>query len=469
MLFNSFVFFVFAAIFYTVWPLCRENPIRRWVWIGLCSSVFYGWWSWKYLPLMVFTASMDFLAGLLIYRFPKYRKLFLWGSILSNLGILATFKYSKFFYENVASFFSLFGVELNLDWPAFVLPVGISFYTFQSMSYTIDVYRGEKPTRNFLHFYSFVSLFPQLVAGPIERAHHLLDQLKTWRKATAQEEWTGFTWIVKGFFKKVVIADNLAVIVNASFGQANIYPSAPFWWITMIMFAFQIYCDFSGYTDVARGLAKFMGYDLRENFRHPYSAMGFKDFWSRWHISLSTWFRDYVYIPLGGNKKGEVRSQINMWVTMIVSGIWHGANWTFLIWGALHAFYLQVERWSRWPQKLARMRFGFVMTPILIFVSVLIAWVFFRATSLTQALAVLKSMFSDWQWSLGPMNSFLSGRILACLVIIILWEILNFLREQFAISYLPKTMKGQAILFFFMIVFCFLFFGPGQDFIYFQF
>ena len=391
---------VFAVLFFALWRLCPKTPSVRWILLVLASFVFYGWWDWRFLFLLIFNGLIDYYAALGIENHPGRKKLFLTLSIAGNIGALAVFKYAGFVLENLNGLFAL--LHLNTAVPVITLPmvVGISFYTFQSMSYTIDVYRGEmKPTRNIFHFFAYLSMFPQLVAGPIIRASYLLPQLLEHRNATPEEKWEGTRLVVHGYFKKVVVADNIAPVVNLAFAQSDMVYSSPYWWVIMTLFAFQIYCDFSGYSDIARGLARWMGYDFPLNFNHPYIASGFQEFWQRWHISLSTWFRDYVYVPLGGNKNKAGKPSLvsglsNMWITMVISGLWHGAAWNFLIWGALHSFYLTLERLTSWPSRLKQIPFGRFFTTTLGIMQVWVAWVFFRAETFTKAISIVGVMFN---------------------------------------------------------------------------
>ncbi len=309
-----------------VCPAGQKIPQVKWAYLVAASFFFYGWWDWRFLFLILASGFIDYFGALGIQRYPGRRKLFLVLSVLGNVGSLAIFKYSGFIAENIDRFLELLGMSQRLadNIPEFmlILPVGISFYTFQSMSYTIDIYRGKmEPTRNVLHFFAYLSLFPQLVAGPIVRARDLMPQLKKLRPTTEVERWNGFKLIMIGFFKKVVLADNIAPLVNSGFTNIHQTSNSLFWWVMVIGFAFQIYFDFSGYSDIARGLAKWMGLNFRLNFNHPYHSRSLREFWSRWHISLSTWFRDYIYIPLGGGRKGRLNAHIFMWITMVVSGL----------------------------------------------------------------------------------------------------------------------------------------------------
>lgn len=394
MLFNSLVFLIFAALFFALWPLCARGRGRRWGYLVVASFVFYGWWDWRFLFLILASGLLDFWSALGMARRPQWRRALLIVSIIGNVGSLAAFKYIAFFTTSLNGFLSLLG-----DWQVPViqaaLPVGISFYTFQSMSYTIDVYRGKlEPTPNVLHFFAYLALFPQLVAGPIVRAAHLLPQLLDDPRVSEVERWQGLRLIAFGFFKKMVLADNLAPAVNAAFASPAPEPSAPFWWLTVTMFALQIYYDFSGYSDIARGLGKWLGLDFPVNFDHPYMSRGLREFWTRWHISLSTWFRDYVYLPLGGSRLGAARGYLNLWITFLLSGLWHGAGWTFVIWGAIHAAGLSLERLSGWRGRLDRLPGGAAVGWLGTMVFVWVGWVFFRAVSLEQALAILGIMFN---------------------------------------------------------------------------
>ena len=402
MSFSSLAFLIFAAVFFLCWWWARRTNQIRWAYLVVFSFVFYGWWDYRYLALLLSTGMIDFSAALGMTRWPKFRTLFLLLSLTFDLGVLATFKYLDFAIDNVNWGLSAIGLEVTVPLAHLVLPVGISFYTFQSLSYSIDVYRCKlAATRNLLHFFAYLSMFPQLVAGPIMRASDLLPQLCEARTITADQRWDGTRLIVYGFFKKVVVADSLARVVNQAFAT-QVVDSGAFWWMIAVMFAFQIYCDFSGYSDIACGLGRWMGYNFMVNFDHPYIAASFRDFWQRWHISLSTWFRDYVYFPLGGSRRSAVRADVNMWVTMLVSGLWHGASWAFVIWGGIHALCLQVERRTQWPQLLARWPGGRHLSTLFVFIVVCLAWMVFRVGSLRE----LSATSQLWQ----------AGRILGCML-----------------------------------------------------
>ncbi len=476
MLFNSAIFIVFAAIFFGILYLVNRyrNVKLRWVFLVIASFFFYGWWDWRFLFLILASGFIDYFAAFGIQRFPVRKKLFLVLSIVGNVGSLAVFKYSGFIAQNIDAFTRMlgFGTHLYENIPEFmlILPVGISFYTFQSMSYTIDVYKGKlDPVKNIFHFFSYLSLFPQLVAGPIVRARDLLPQLTRFRKTTELERWNGLKLIAIGYFKKVVLADNIAPMVNTAFNNVHHTESTAFWWLAMIGFAFQIYFDFSGYSDIARGLAKWMGFHFRINFNHPYHSKSLREFWTRWHISLSTWFRDYVYIPLGGNRKGKINAQLFMWITMVVSGLWHGASWNFVIWGGIHALFLSFERITKWHKRVEGGPVKEIFAVLFLNFVVLIAWVFFRSDDLDSAWFILDKMFS-----FVPTHDFVVNdaiRLGGYMVILsIVIEVMTRVVPR-PLSFLkPEYRKVVDVLYVSALILAAVFFrGPGNEFIYFQF
>ncbi len=472
MLFNSFEFVLFIALFFAGWPLLKKNPSARWGYLVAASFFFYGWWDWRFLFLILVSGFIDFFAALAMDRWPQARRFLLGLSIFGNVGVLGTFKYFDFFLEAVNAVGGAFGATEPLPMANLVLPIGISFYTFQSMSYTIDVYRGNlRPTNNVLHFFAYLAMFPQLVAGPIVRASDLLPQLASPPRVTEQQRWDGTTLVVFGFFKKVVVADSLAGMVNRAFWTPEPLESAAYWWIIMIMFAFQIYCDFSGYTDIARGLGKWMGYEYPKNFRHPYISTSFREFWTRWHISLSTWFRDYVYIPLGGSRGSESEGMRNMWIAMVVSGLWHGAAWTFVVWGALHALYLSIERVTKWPDKMRTLPGGRHASAVIVFMLVLIAWVYFRALSFGQAQTIIVRLFDLSHWNLARALDLMSGKALLLTALMALRQVyVHLLGEPETETPRFPLPKGlQPALLAGLLTACVFFRGPGEAFIYFQF
>ena len=405
MLFNSTEFLIFLPIvFILYWIVFRKSLAAQNVLILLASYLFYAWWDWRFLFLLLLSTFIDYGFGLLIYKSEKKKKLFLWLSIINNLGILAFFKYYNFFAQSTKDLFSQIGFEAHPYFLNIVLPVGISFYTFHGMSYVFDIYRGKViPTKNYIDYSVFVSFFPLLVAGPIERATHLLPQVQRVRSFSTPQFKDGIKLIVWGFFKKVVVADSIAPIVDEIF-QNHSQHSGLTLAFGAILFSIQIYGDFSGYTDIALGTAKLFGFELITNFKFPYFSRNIAEFWRRWHISLSSWFRDYLYIPLGGSKVSKWKAIRNTFIIFLVSGFWHGANWTYIFWGGLHAvlfiplLVLKVNR-KHVAEDVAAGRI--LPTPkeliqiVTTFLLVTFAWIFFRAESVSLAFSFISRMFSD--------------------------------------------------------------------------
>lgn len=400
MLFNSLEFAIFLPlVFLLYWTVGSHRLKEQNIILLLASYVFYGWWDWRFLSLIIFSSSLDFFISQALSKSHNLtkRKILLWTSILVNLGLLALFKYYNFFVESFVGAFSFLGYPMNISMINIILPVGISFYTFQTLSYTIDVYRGKlTASGKAVDFFAFVSFFPQLVAGPIERASNLLPQFQQRRRFDYAMAVDGLRQILWGLFKKIVIADNCAEIVNEVF-QNHDHISGPVLIWGVILFAFQIYGDFSGYSDIAIGTARLFGFNLMQNFAYPYFSRDIAEFWRRWHISLSTWFRDYLYIPLGGSK-GSLLSKIrNIFIIFIVSGFWHGANWTFIVWGALHAFYylpLMLSNKNRMNTDELKLHGAFYNLKLFFHILITFsltcfAWIFFRAVSLEQAFAFI--------------------------------------------------------------------------------
>lgn len=398
MLFHSNDFLHFLVFFVLAYFLVQWSRLSRNAVIVLGSYVFYGWWDYRFVGLLFLTSVVDYSCGLALGRYASdaVRKLLVAASVLINLGLPATFKYLDFFRESLASQLALFG--LDLDWAplGFVLPVGISFYTFQSLSYVVDVYRRVVPvTRNLVAYLAYVSFFPQLVAGPIERATRLLPQFNQRLSIDPGKVDRGIWLVLWGLFKKVVLADNFAPLADMAFAQEA--PGAPLVVLGTIAFAFQIYCDFSAYSDIARGLANLLGFELMLNFNLPYSATSVRDFWRRWHISLSTWLRDYVYVPLGGNRRGAPRIYLNLGVTMLLAGLWHGAALNFVLWGGWHGLGLIVNRaWTAWGRSRRLPAWGaWSLTTIF----VLYGWLLFRAGSVDQIWQLTTGLA---RWSATP-------------------------------------------------------------------
>ncbi|MFC7000111.1 MBOAT family O-acyltransferase [Rufibacter roseus] len=406
MLFNSIDFALFLPIvFLLYWFVTNKSIWWQNLLIVGASYLFYGWWDWRFLFLIFFSTLVDYGIGLALGNeaHAGKRKALLWVSVLVNLGLLGFFKYYNFFLENFVSAFTLLGRPISGDALHIVLPVGISFYTFQTLSYTIDVYRKKlAPTKDFVSFMAFVSFFPQLVAGPIERATHLLPQFHQPRKFQYRSAVDGMRQILWGLSKKVVVADNCAEFANLTFNHTSDYAGSTLW-LGAVFFAFQIYCDFSGYSDIAIGTARLFGFDLMRNFAFPYFSRDVAEFWRRWHISLSTWFRDYLYIPLGGSRGGTMLNIRNIFIIFIVSGLWHGANWTFIVWGLLHALYflplLLLKRNRQHVGTVAEASFfpsAKEATQIIFtFGLVVLGWVFFRAHDMSHAVQYLTGMFSS--------------------------------------------------------------------------
>ncbi|MCP4190379.1 MAG: MBOAT family protein [Planctomycetaceae bacterium] len=386
MLFHTWEFLVFFIVVYAVYLALR--PTKLWLpWLLVASYVFYGWWNPLYLILVGYSTLLDYVCVIFMDR-SRRRRLWLVISLVNNLALLGFFKYASFITDNLNQLLASIGIGYALRGPDVLLPVGISFFTFQSMSYTIDFYRGQiERERNFVRFATFVSFFPQLVAGPIERARELLPQFKTAPAIRRENLTNGISLFITGLFKKIALASYLANYADPIFANPSNYQSATLT-LAVIAFAWQIYFDFSGYTDMARGIAQMLGFRLMLNFNHPYLATGLRDFWGRWHISLSTWFRDYVYIPLGGNRRGELQMYRNLFLTMVLSGLWHGAAWRFVIWGALHGIGILVTR-SLEKSPWYRNKVPTLIKQVAVFAFVCFAWIFFRAETTSDALLIL--------------------------------------------------------------------------------
>ncbi|MBN2327195.1 MAG: MBOAT family protein [Candidatus Omnitrophica bacterium] len=429
------------------------------IWLLIASYVFYGWWNPLYLGLIVYSTLLDYLAVNRMSVSPR-RLMWLMFSIINNLGLLGFFKYGKFATENINAVLSTLHFTYQLPMPDVLLPVGISFYTFQSMSYTIDYYRGEIDREtSFIRFATFVSLFPQLVAGPIERAKNLLPQLNVAPPITREDISDGVSLFVLGLFKKVALANYLAIYADRIYASPSFYAS-PALLMGTFAFAWQIYFDFSGYTDMARGVARMMGYRLMLNFNNPYLAMGIGDFWARWHISLSTWFRDYVYIPLGGNRHGTYQTYRNIFLTMVISGLWHGAAWTFVIWGALHAIGTlltrAMERNAWYKTSVPRW-----FKQMWVFIFVCFTWIFFRSESLSDAWLIVHRIFATgWMDPAFPLA--------ALTLILCIWIYQHLYESQWKNVLQLSAVRVSLVVF--MILYICMFTGSAEKaFIYFQF
>lgn len=482
MLFNSIDFAIFLPIvFLLYWFVANKNLKVQNFLLLIASYVFYAWWDWRFLSLIVFSSAVDYLVGIGLSKTEKHekRKALLLLSIFVNLGFLGFFKYFNFFSESFAEAFTLLGHPFEASRLNIILPVGISFYTFQTMSYSIDVYRRKmEPTKDAIAFFSFVSFFPQLVAGPIERATNLLPQFFKKRNFEYSLAMDGLRQILWGLFKKMVIADNCAQFVNLAFSNPQDYTASSLA-IGVVFFAFQIYGDFSGYSDIAIGTARLFGFNLMKNFSYPYFSRDIAEFWRRWHISLSTWFRDYVYIPLGGSRGSDWLKVRNIFIIFIVSGFWHGANWTFIFWGALNALYflplLLLKRNRQHIEVVAKDRFLPRMTDffkiLLTFIITCFAWIFFRANSLSSAFEYISLLFSETIFYSPNFLALNKVYVLSVLIIGFLtleWKgrEANYAIESFGESW-PKSLKY--IFYYCLAMIIFFFGGKEQAFIYFQF
>ena len=494
MLFNSYEFLIFFPIVVLLYFIIPRKT--RYIWLLIASYYFYMCWNPKYALLIAFSTFITYLSGRLLDRCKetKHKKWVVAGSFVINLAILVVFKYSDFLLQNINAILAKTGVSLIERPFDIILPVGISFYTFQALSYTVDVYRGEiKAEKNLLKYALFVSFFPQLVAGPIERSKRLLVQIeglaekKLWNYKRITE---GLMLMLWGFFLKLMIADRIAIFVDVVFDSYYNYG-------TLVLaaaagaFAIQIYCDFSSYSTIAIGAAKVMDFELMENFNTPYFARSIQDFWRRWHISLSTWFRDYLYIPLGGSRCGKVRKSFNLMVTFLVSGLWHGANWTYVLWGGLHGLYQVIGDLTKPLKerinqicKTKTESFGYKAGQTLItFVLVTFAWIFFRADSVINAFGYIKRMFTKFDpWTFFNQSIYTLGLdrvemniLLASLIALLLVSIMQYIKGQRFELFLSE----QCMWFRWFVIFALLAaiavygkYGPNVDaqaFIYFQF
>ncbi len=482
MLFNSFDFAIFLPIvFILYWFVLNKNLKLQNILIVVASYIFYGWWDWRFLSLILFSSFVDYFVGLglMNQNDDARRKVLLWTSIIVNLGLLGFFKYYNFFLDSFINAFSFFGTEIMANSLNIILPVGISFYTFQTMSYSIDVYRRKlEPTTNFIDFSAFVSFFPQLVAGPIERATNLLPQFYVKRLFDYSKAVDGMRQILWGLFKKIVIADSCAEYANLIFNNSNDYSGSTLV-LGALFFTFQIYGDFSGYSDIAIGTARLFGFELMRNFNFPYFSRDIAEFWRRWHISLSTWFRDYLYFPLGGSIGGTWMKVRNTFVIFIVSGFWHGANWTFVVWGALNAIYfLPLLLTNKNRNNLTIVAEGKQLPSFKEFLSILftfsltvLAWVFFRASSLEHAVKYLSEIFSPSLFSIPEFAGM--SRALTIIILTIFFVLIEWTgrEQQYAIAKLGTKWKRpfRYAMYYTLIIAIFWFSGKEQQFIYFQF
>lgn len=481
MLFNSVSFALFLpVVFFLYWFVANKNLKTQNILLLVASYFFYACWDWRFLFLLMFSTWLDYFTGLKMFnaKDKKGKVFWFWLSIIVNAGFLGFFKYYNFFVASFAEGLANLGIHTNPWVLQVILPVGISFYTFHGLSYVIDIYKGRIPAeKNFVDYAVFVSFFPLLVAGPIERATHLLPQVKKERTFDYMQAADGMRQILWGLFKKIVIADQCAEYANTIFNNAGEYGGSTLL-IGALFFTFQIYGDFSGYSDIALGTARLFGINLLRNFAFPYFSRDIAEFWRRWHISLSTWFRDYLYIPLGGSKGSTWIKVRNTFIIFLVSGFWHGANWTFIVWGLLNALYIMpsiifkthrnnidiVARDRRWPNA------GELFSMLLTFGLTVFAWIFFRAANVHQAFSIIKKIFSKSLLSMPQVN--LSEMVVAAFFIFIFMVIEWFgRREQYAIAHLDIKLKKpwRYALYYCIALAIFWHAGGEQQFIYFQF
>ena len=488
MLFNSLQFAIFFPIAIILYFLIPHK--KRWILLLIASYYFYMCWKVDYILLIIISTLIDYICSNKMSRIKEKvkRKKWLLISIFSNIGILFGFKYFNFFSENIQTLFNNYNVFYEMPLFNVLLPVGISFYTFQTLSYTIDVYNNKTPAQRHLGVFAvYVSFFPQLVAGPIERSNHLLPQFFREHDFSYIRVKAGLQKMLWGFFKKIVIADNLAILVDGVYNNVDNYSGLTLI-VATIFFTFQIYCDFSGYSDIAIGTAKVMGFELRENFKRPYFSKSIREFWQRWHITLSTWFRDYVYIPLGGNRTIKWRWYYNVFITFLVSGLWHGANWTFVIWGALHGTYLIIalvltnpkKQFSSLIQKQSK-SFNKLLDVTITFILVAFAWIFFRANNLDDAIYIISNLFvnyneilnlSELRTQFRGIGLFQEDLIKCFLLILALFLYSSYERSGNVWEKLQEKPKWIRWSIYYILVYGILFVAPHSNvnnFIYFQF
>lgn len=475
MIFNSLPFFVFVAVFFPLYFMLKGKARLLWCLAG--SYFFYGWWDWRFLSLIVTSTFLDYWIGMKLQDTEDQpsRKKLLWVSVFVNLGFLAFFKYFNFFTDSFLEMANSFGWEPGWNTLNIILPVGISFYTFQSMSYTIDVYKKKIPVEsNFLRFATFIAFFPQLVAGPIVRASDFLPQFQNDKKFEWDRLTTGLAQVLWGFFKKVAIADSIAPFVDQCFASPDSFSSMHLL-IGVVFYSFQIYCDFSGYSDIAIGLARIMGFDFPDNFKKPYFSQDFSEFWTRWHITLSSWLRDYLYISLGGNRHGDFKTQRNLMITMLLGGLWHGASWVFVFWGFLHGAYLIFQRLLGKPfGKLLRL----LKTPkflqvginiFIVYILTSLAWIFFRSPDFETAVRVIQGIatFENFTFA-SVINKFIVLKGLLLIALLLSVEIAD---EKAKFSEIVKVNPMFRVASFAVLIWLISIFGAfdANSFIYFQF
>jgi len=478
MLFNSLSFLIFLPIvFILYWFATKGNLRLQNILLLVASYYFYSCWDWRFMVLLIFSTLLDYYTGIKIYEaVNQRRKLFwLWLSIGINLGFLGVFKYYNFFVTSFADGLSILGLKANFGTLQIILPVGISFYTFHGLSYVIDLYKDRiKPERNFIDYSLFVSFFPLLVAGPIERATHLLPQILKKREFDYSKAVNGLRQILWGLFKKIVIADNCAEFANTIFNNSDDYSGSTLV-LGAVFFTLQIYGDFSGYSDIALGTARLFGFDLLRNFAFPYFSRDIAEFWRRWHISLSSWFKDYLYIPLGGSKGGTWMKVRNTFIIFLVSGFWHGANWTFIVWGLLNALYIMPSIiFNTNRNNIDIVAKGKYLPTIKEFLAIIstfsltvLAWIFFRANNITHAVNFISGIFTKSLFS-KPFFKGIDG-VGPIYLICIIFIIIEWLGRESEFAIEKVRLKYNIAFYFFIILTIFWFGSKDQQFIYFQF
>ena len=488
MLFNSLAFLIFFPAVTLLFFILPHKV--RWAWLLAASCFFYMFFKPEYILILGFTIVIDYYAGILLHgqQDPRKRKRYLMMSLAANIGVLALFKYYNFLNTNITGVAALFHMGNTLPVLRMALPIGLSFHTFQAMSYTIEVYRGKQaPERHFGIYALYVMFYPQLVAGPIERPQNMLHQFHERKYFTYNNAVSGLRLMMWGMFKKVVIADRLAIITDPVFNAPHSYTATSIF-LASVLFSFQIYCDFSGYSDIALGSARVMGFRLMKNFNRPYSSRSVSDFWRHWHISLSTWFKDYLYIPLGGNRVSPLRRNINLFIVFLISGLWHGANWTFIIWGALHGCYiifatLTIRQRTAMVSAIGLGKVAWLnnlLQQLTTFTLVTIAWIFFRAPTVKTAVYMigrLPGIFSELWHLLRQHASSLNlpvsaGKLLLAVGFIALLEAIHFMERKRSFTiYLQQQPRPVRWAVYYVFVFLIVYLGvfEHREFIYFQF
>ncbi|HEY9116113.1 MAG TPA: MBOAT family O-acyltransferase [Bacteroidales bacterium] len=474
MLFNSFIFFIFLGI---VLPIFYALPGKKSknLFLVLASYFFYGYWDWRFCSLLALSTAIDFFIGLYLDKTTgkKKRKILLLASLASNLGILGFFKYFNFFIDSFQDISASIGWHIDYLHLSILLPIGISFYTFQTLSYTIDIYRKKlKPTNNFIDFALFVAFFPQLVAGPIERAAALIPQISIKLKPTKEQVKQGIVLIIIGLFRKVMIGDTAGRFVDQIFGNLEIYKSVEIL-AALCLFSIQIYADFSGYSHIARGTAKLLGVELMKNFEQPYLSRNITEFWRRWHISLSTWLRDYLYFSLGGNRLGKYRTYLNLMLTMLLGGLWHGASWNFVVWGGLHGIYLAVHKLMIGQRKIVsenikKISLMNVLSILATFVLVLVTWLFFRSTSWESTQLFISKIF---HWEHSEYTILFITIVLSYSILTLILDIFEYAtgRHTYILMLKSSGLKVGILAAMFIVTLIYMFQAEPLPFIYFQF